>query len=63
MTRKKLTLHEASSRSSAELIDVYGSDVLDQLADLVAAAVWKGDDAEVALVDRRLREVEAILGL
>lgn len=63
MRPKKLTLHEVTGRSAGELIDLYGSEVIDQLNDLITSAAWKGDDAGLEIADLRLREVEAILGI
>ncbi len=63
MDRNKLTLKNAELYSGAELLDLYGSDILDQLRQLRDAAVRRDDDAQVAMLDLRRLQIEAILGI
>lgn len=60
-TRNAMTLGDVGIFSGEELVLRFGTSTVQQLVDLVIAAIRKGDDDEVAAIDGRLREVEALL--
>ena len=58
-----MTLDEVGMLSGEEMIRRYGKSALQQLVDLMVAAIRAGDDDEVKAIDNRLKEVErALLG-
>lgn len=58
---KTITLGDVGIFSGEELILRFGASTVQQLVDLIVAAIRKGDDDEVAAIDGRLREVETLL--
>lgn len=57
MVIKRVTIDRVAVLSGEELVRAYGADVGQQLVDLIAAAIRRGDDDEAAAIDGRLQEV------
>lgn len=57
---RQMTLADVAAFSGEELLVRFGKSTMQQLIDLIVAAIRKGDDDEVAAVDVRLREVERL---
>lgn len=54
---ERVTAHEVAAMSAEELLRAYGIDVVQQLVDLIVAALKRDDDDQVRLLDGRRREI------
>lgn len=58
---RRVTINDVGVLSGEELIRAFGPPVAQQLVDLMVAAVRRGDEHEIAAIDRRSQEVRAAL--
>ena len=58
---RRVTIDDVGVLSGEELIRAFGPRVNQQLVDLMVAAVRRGDEHEIAAIDRRSQEVHVAL--